>query len=287
MQDRVVGPAEKAAGNGWGGQMNQEGKNATRFFDEEDFTSDHDKVFLELLDKWQELLHRVPGVPVFTGIADGEIVGEPVAKGYPPVFPDALASGKFVNDHTKIPVRVTFITGTGTSMEGYPTGNGYGRGKRVVQFGCAGEGCQRGSYEEFESEPFSSWSASPEQKADYETRNAAALVKWEQEQTQSSKFWTTPCPGREFTAIFEIKPKVDSFGRVLRQLQLYRTRYEQERDTKMGYERRYGEWFRVILVTPDHRYDEQFLSQGFPVLHVPSPSGEPNLVPSHPAQLPL
>ncbi|MGC8585237.1 MAG: hypothetical protein ACP5RZ_01920 [Thermoplasmata archaeon] len=76
----------------------------------------------------------------------------------------------------------------------------------------------------------------------------------------------------EFTLKFviEIKSKIKSFGETLRQLQIYKECIEyynsREIRRKIG---RYVELKNinyVYLLTPDHRFDEAFMNQGFEVL---------------------
>jgi hypothetical protein len=77
--------------------------------------------------------------------------------------------------------------------------------------------------------------------------------------------------GPKFYIVFEIKPKIDSVGKVLRQLQEYRTR------TKPSDQRVYSDvegdlnipeyLHQVVLITSDRRYDGVFSGQGFQVFH--------------------
>lgn len=61
--------------------------------------------------------------------------------------------------------------------------------------------------------------------------------------------------GRSSQIAFEIKPRITSFGAVMRQVQIYRERLNQ------------GHGGRVGIISNDRRFDEQFEQQGFPVLH--------------------
>ncbi|MGC8610703.1 MAG: hypothetical protein ACP5JT_05630 [Thermoplasmata archaeon] len=70
--------------------------------------------------------------------------------------------------------------------------------------------------------------------------------------------------------VIEIKSKIKSFGETLRQLQIYKEciEYYNNREIK----RKIGRYVElkninyVYLLTPDHRFDSAFLSQGFEVL---------------------
>jgi len=64
-----------------------------------------------------------------------------------------------------------------------------------------------------------------------------------------------------FRVAVEIKSHVKSFGETLRQLQIYR-----EWRKKTGQQMPFSSFIPVLLITPDHRFDDAFRSQGFDVL---------------------
>ncbi|MBD6956323.1 MAG: hypothetical protein ACP5G5_03370 [Thermoplasmata archaeon] len=68
----------------------------------------------------------------------------------------------------------------------------------------------------------------------------------------------------------EIKSHIKSFGETLRQLQIYRECLEnlnsREWRRKTGQQFPFRNIFPVILISPDHRFDGAFISQGFHVL---------------------
>ena len=64
-----------------------------------------------------------------------------------------------------------------------------------------------------------------------------------------------------FKVAVEIKSHVKSFGETLRQLQIYR-----EWRKKTGQQISFNSFIPVLLITPDHRFDDAFRSQGFDVL---------------------
>jgi hypothetical protein len=64
-----------------------------------------------------------------------------------------------------------------------------------------------------------------------------------------------------FRVAGEIKSHVKSFGETLRQLQISR-----EWRKKTGQQMPFNSFIPVILITPDHRFDDAFISQGFNVL---------------------
>lgn len=64
----------------------------------------------------------------------------------------------------------------------------------------------------------------------------------------------------EVRCLIEVKPYIDSFGAVLRQLNSYQ-RFWKTRDPDNSY---------ILLFTFDTRFDNQFLSQGIIVLHPPA-----------------
>ena len=69
--------------------------------DEDNFTSEHDDTFLSLLERWREYVRTLSPDLSRWALADGKIVGEPRLDGYPPVFPDAIATGNFLGIHHK------------------------------------------------------------------------------------------------------------------------------------------------------------------------------------------
>ena len=131
-----------------------------RFFDEEDFTSEHDKLFIYLLQNWKQIL--IDKKVEQLNWEAFEIIGEPCLEGYPPLFPDAIIKNR----------------------------NG-------------------------------------------------------------------ECP----RILFEIKPEIDSFSKVLRQLRLYQSRLKLDNN-------------KIILVTHETKFDEIFKSQ-FMICYHPPKEGEP------------
>ena len=77
----------------------------------------------------------------------------------------------------------------------------------------------------------------------------------------NNRVWSKPCEGPNFLAVFEIKPAIDSVGRVLRQMQLYR-----ERALAFAQSKRWGTYWNasqllMLLLTFDVRFRKAFESQ--------------------------
>jgi hypothetical protein len=181
--------------------------------------------------------------------------------GFPPLFPDAIADATLLRDHRGLPVKLV----EGTTYEG----------RRHLSYECAAEGCFRSfSPEQFKfDEPPPPW----DPKEDPKVRDEKARARNEREEAarrghieglKRPRHWTNLCPAGEVRIVFEVKPTIKSFGEVLRQLRLY----------DLATQLRPGELERrfraVVLVTPDTKYDAEFLAQGFPVIH-PRPAIPP------------
>lgn len=195
-----------------------------RWFDQADFTPEHDKMMLWLMKKWKAVVLTVAaplvGIPNDRSIElSGHFRGEPILNGYPPVFPDGIATGRLTYDHRDRPIR------------------------RVEDY--------RGAY----------WRCGyPHCPETCTTPHDAATVS-----QGSELFWRYCCRGPRLIAILEIKPRIDSFGSVLRQLNLYRARCCDRKTNPSLYSE--NTTLLPILITPDRRYDEAFREQGVNVVH--------------------
>ena len=72
--------------------------------------------------------------------------------------------------------------------------------------------------------------------------------------------------------LIEVKPYIDSFGAVLRQIKTYKKFIEEARSTNYRAPRQYLNNFSIdeyCIFTLDDRFDKQFESQGIRVLHPP------------------
>ena len=145
-----------------------------RWFDEEDFTPEHDEMMLDLMETWRNYLELYSPTDI-KEYDTFKFVGEPCLEGYPPVYPDGII---------------------------------------------------------------------------YRIREVGHV---------------TP------HIVFEIKPKINSFGAILRQLRIYEERVNSL--TRVDYGQRFtyradesrGYTVPVLLITKDHRYDDQFRRQGIMV----------------------
>ena len=188
--DLITRPRRSATENGSVKMGENRATYAARWFDQADFTSEHDRLFERLLVAWKRLVPKpLPGVTIV-----GEIRGEPSLAGYPPIYPDAIAYGHFECDHRD--AGIDWKANGGLCLQ------------------C------RAFVREFPR--------------------------------------TEMCRAGDFKVVFEIKPKIDSLGSVMRQLQMYRDRAELKIYNGLGH---------VILITSDSRFDDSFENQGFIVVH--------------------
>lgn len=76
-------------------------------------------------------------------------------------------------------------------------------------------------------------------------------------------------PKREVdrAVVFEVKPRIGSFGSLIRQLRLYKDRIDSN-GWLLDSDRFYNPL--VCVITNDDRYDETLQEQGFPVIHLPA-----------------
>ena len=106
--------------------------------------------------------------------------------------------------------------------------------------------------------PKKPWTSESEEKKDNYLKQMEIFHREKQAEWEAfvaglkTKFWSDRCGWGEFRIIFEIKPTIQSFGRVLRQLKLYKSR---ARDSD------------IVLITNDKRYDAPFKSQDITVVH--------------------
>lgn len=145
-----------------------------RWFDDEDFTPEHDKLMIEIMTNGPKYLHEyVPEYITAESLkVQWSIKGEPCLEGYPPIYPDAIVCLLLHNKYYD---------------------------KLVI----------------------------------------------------------------EHTYVIEIKPRIDSFGSVLRQVQLYRSRMMDKRNRHWVS----SEQMTMVLFTPDTRYDSLFKQQNIEVIH--------------------
>jgi hypothetical protein len=150
-----------------------------RWFDDEDFTPEHDRLMIDLMTNYKEILERA--FLKESSIEDRwEIFGEPSLDGYPPIYPDAI---------------IQLI--------------------RTI-----------------------------------EDPNDCGLVF---------------SPHYQF--IIEIKPKIDSFGSVLRQIQMYRDRIKNLPYLTKFSRSMFPGRSVMVLFTPDTRFDSLFQQQKIEVIH--------------------
>lgn len=163
---------------------------AKNWIDQQDFTPEHDKLMCALLDNWKVLaMSRKPEAWVTK--VDGKIIGEPSLEGYPPVFPDAIASGTFYGEHSETPL----LYGHHKDPDAY-----YAHAREWFTIHCGV--C------EHQLETDKKW---------YSKDELREFV---------STYKQRDCYGGYFKIVFEIKPEIKSFGEVLRQLNLYKERAE-------------------------------------------------------------
>lgn len=64
-----------------------------RWFDEDDFTPQHDSIMISVMEGWKQYLSNLYGQKYGAERLnlDGKLFGEPELKGFPPVYPDAVA----------------------------------------------------------------------------------------------------------------------------------------------------------------------------------------------------
>jgi hypothetical protein len=67
------------------------GRKENRFFDDGDFTTEHDSINIWVIGNWRTVMSTV--APDYE-MTSGKYVAEPVMNGYPPVFPDGIARGR-------------------------------------------------------------------------------------------------------------------------------------------------------------------------------------------------
>ena len=264
--------------------------------DEDDFTSEHDRIFLYLLEYWRDSVHELLSESDAKKwhIWEGEIVGEPRLEGYPPVFPDAIVNGFLYGMHTKGLERFWYTMPESMSV---PVDADFDIRCEVCNFNQR----IRVTYPRFEFPGVGEWAFSKRLIGDvdlwwrmqklesdliekqYEESKAIAFEEWgrsrvKKMQTEfgsyvkSSGDTLQKHKGHQFKLVYEIKPQIDSVGKVLRQLQEYRARTQPPmRNYQSGDEivevPNFLRW--VILVTNDTRFDQTFESQGFRVFHPP------------------
>lgn len=306
------------------------GKTEKRFFDDEDFTKEHDELNIWLLNNWKSVITKVAiqNGQIFDEpweIEGGRYDPEPVFQGYPPIFPDGCASGVFSIDHTKEPLIVEFdsvaqfkcakcarthylsfewkypsIYEMESELESNLVKKGMAKPNDVPflnettwDFRHMSELTQHDIREEHaaavsrERENEKRWREEKQKLYDL-SRDLArkeALLSWKQQCLKQR--WQENCLGPRFVAIFEIKMGVDSFGKVLRQCNLYsertpavywnRAANAAERSDApaksvnefLAQQRTRNTQLFSILITPDDRYDDAFKTAGISVYHPP------------------
>ena len=253
--------------------------------DEDDFTSEHDRIFLYLLEYWRDAVHELlnDADTKKWHIWEGNIIGEPRLDGYPPVFPDAIVSGSLYGMHTKGLDTYWFTTAEHLSV---PVDANF----QIKCEECSVKIDVAVSYPKFDFPDVEAWvrskglldgpkqwwelRGSPEREridAQYQECRANALQEWGRGRlakmaeehkvyVKSQREDLMKHRGPAFRIAFEIKPQIGSVGKVLRQLREYQMRIGQSAPQYFQF---------VILVTNDSRYDQAFRAQGFPVFHPP------------------
>lgn len=205
-----------------------------RWSDSEDFTSEHDSIMLWLQKSHCEIVeHLERGT-----FCDVTFTGEPELYG---LFPDAIADGTLDQSHGtwNSPVVRDVIDHAYYSQRPADRDPAMWEFPYEVRRTCK----QCGALD---------WTRK-------RTKDEADAVHWPEDET---------CERRALV-VFEIKPIIRSFGEVLRQMRLYATRLAQVPHNM--YEE--GPCLRrVILISPDPRFDEAFSNEGFPVIR-PGGSG--------------
>ncbi len=232
--------------------MKTDPKTGQRFFDEEDFTPTHDGIFLSLLkgDVWKPLVVRTVSLFEDARVAKGGIVGEPPLEGYPPVFPDAIAKFTLERDHRSVPPGLAWWS---------PGSRNWDSRTNNLWIRCGAKDCtgsvvggrasaiEKALYDWVDPEDWPRAARVMIDEAPLPPLKETCAVEYRGETAH-------------FQVVLEIKPKIDSFGRTLRQLQLYR-----QRASSPDYVT------EIVLVTPVWEYDESFNSQGVTVVH-PTPA---------------
>ena len=204
-----------------------------RFFDDGDFTSEHDAMDIALVvGGWVEIVEQLFGVDEITWY-EGAYNAEPPLEGYPTVYPDAIITKlKQITDHKGVPVR--------TKRDGVYSGS--------YSVECSVCRCWMDS----ESMP-QHWDDIKYSDDGYSEKKKQREAEWVA--GLASRLVEKPCVKAMPAVCVEIKPEVDSFGKVLRQLNIYRSRMDSES--------------RIVLVTHDTRYDEPFKKQRVDIYHPP------------------
>jgi len=107
------------------------------------------------------------------------------------------------------------------------------------------------------------------------------VLREEDNKIISNRTWKQDyfCHRLYFKNIIEIKSHIKSFGEVMRQLQSYRVALERwksdlsDTDDYYGYQKDMKKLGRVVLITPDTRFNEYFEKQGFTVITYKRDSG--------------
>jgi hypothetical protein len=227
---------------------------AARWFDQADFDSTHDGIFANLLDHWRRIVPAYKGHVPYP-IVHGEIMGEPALDGYPPVFPDAIAHGWYAADHRDSKVGVRF--------------NHYANKHQAYCRACCPDGGSVGDTRDISADELEAILGAPEPRRGYvsphvdgwqekdavlleEYKVAAAhyqhLLSSRLPQWATDQRWGVECTAKRFHVVFEIKPKIDSLGSVMRQLNLYGQRAKAT---------------HVVLIPSDSRFNRQFTEQGY------------------------
>ena len=175
-------------------------KQNDRWFDQSDFTPEHDKIFLELMDEeslkyWINIILSRKKLDMCE-IKIINISGEPALSGYPDVFPDIIITGKLVMNH----MNDNIISKIDES--GYPT----------INYKCSK--CKREANIRYDK--YTTQIDTPEEKNKYEI--------WKKLHYREDMRWNNECPCDSIKILIEIKPKIDSIGSILRQIKIYQQR---------------------------------------------------------------
>lgn len=189
-----------------------------RWFDDEDFTPKHDELMIWLMENWKVAVRYMlnqenDSLNKEFDIEENKFLGEPEIKGYPSVYPDAIVSFNLSKHHDGALIKVVDDE------------------NRKIIFKCPI--CSNTSTSDF-------------------SRNESEFQKAKNFQHTYTWLENYKCKKENsIDVLFEIKPKINSFGSVLRQIKIYQTR---------GYK-------KVILITNDNRFDKFFNEQNITVFH--------------------
>jgi hypothetical protein len=230
-----------------------------RWFDEEDFTPEHDQMMVALMQNFKDYCLPFIDAPKGSNIT-WKIEGECGIGGYPIIYPDAIVHAMFDFNHDLSTIEDIVLEYTWEMEDS--------NGTRVVKnCGLSFEGrCSRCgvrcsallSVETYRGfiDKYDGWEIKGEYKVDKKNiLKFENLLRHYADNDVLAADVKKNVPHDDNSAmkvILEIKPRIISFGSVLRQLQLYKSRSKES---------------VIILITKDARYDSLFEEQGFKVIH--------------------